>query len=340
MNIPLITKENFFSTFRDQDRPWEKDYLAMYSSQWQGITTDPDLMSIPVDDHLVHRGDGVFDAMRCVRGNIYQLEEHLQRLDRSARAISLDFPPEYDRIREMIKSVVLVGGEKDCVIRVVLSRGPGSFSTNPYDCPSSQMYVTAIRFKPISEEYRKAGVDLITSRIPMKQPFFAKIKSCNYLPNVLMKMEAIKAGCQYSVALDENGFLAEGSIENIGVLNAEGILKFPEFEMTLSGTTAKRVFRLAGALVEESVIRDVKFARILPAEAYQAREIFLTGTSLDILPVVRYDGRPIGGGVPGPMYPRLLSLLRKDMTENQDLLTKLDWGDEKERGAASVEKIK
>ncbi len=325
MDFPLITKENFFSIIRTKDRPWEKDYLAMYSSRWQGITTDPDLMCISFDDHLVHRGDGVFEAMRCVRGNIYQLEGHLQRLDRSARAISLDFPREYDRIREVIKSVVLAGDEKDCVIRVVLSRGPGSFNVNPYDCLSSQMYVNVIQFKPLSEEYRQTGVDLITSRIPMKKPFFARIKSCNYLPNVLMKMEAVKAGCQYAVALDENGFLAEGAIENIGVLNADGILKFPEFETTLSGTTAKRIFDLAGALVEEEVIRDVKFARILPEEAYQAREIFLTGTSLDILPVVRYDGRPIGGGVPGPVYPGLLSLLRKDLAENEDLLTKLDW---------------
>jgi branched-subunit amino acid aminotransferase/4-amino-4-deoxychorismate lyase len=81
--------------------------------------------------------------------------------------------------------------------------------------------------------------------------------------------------------------------------------------------------------VEENVIRGVEFAKILPAEAYQAKEIFLTGTSLDILPVVNYDGKSIGGGVPGPVYPRLLFLLRKDMTENQDLLTKLDWGEEK-----------
>ncbi|MCP4667691.1 MAG: hypothetical protein GY849_15150 [Deltaproteobacteria bacterium] len=329
MNIPLITKENFFSTFKTKDRPWEKDYLAMYSSQWQGITTDPDLMSIPVDDHLVHRGDGVFDVMRCVRGKIYQLEEHLQRLDRSAKAIALGLPPEYDRIRELIKNLVLVGGEKDCVIRLVISRGPGSFTTNPFDCPSSQLYATVIRFKPLPEKYRTAGVSLITSRIPMKTPFFATIKSCNYLPNVLMKREAVNKGCHFAVGLDEKGFLAEGSIENIGVLSADGILKFPEFETTLSGTTAKRVFQLASALVEEKVIRDVTFAWIRPEEAYQAREIFLTGTSLDILPVVSYDEKPISGGVPGPVYPRLLSLLREDMTENQDILTGLHWGDEK-----------
>jgi branched-chain amino acid aminotransferase len=148
-----------------------------------------------------------------------------------------------------------------------------------------------------------------------------------------MKMEAIKIGCQFSVALDEKGFLAEGSIENIGVLNAKGILKFPEFETTLSGTTAKRVFHLAGELVEEKIINDVMFAKIPPGEAYEAREIILTGTSIDILSVVDYDGKRIGGGVPGPVYHRLLNLLWEDMTDNQELLTTLEWGGQGVSGA-------
>lgn len=312
----------------------------MYSSQWQGVTTDPDLMAIPIDDHLVHRGDGVFDVMRCVRGKIYQLEQHLERLDRSAKAISLDVLPEYDRVREIIKELVLVGGEKDCLIRVILSRGPGSFGANPYDCPKSQMYVIVTRFKSLPDAYLRDGVSLITSQIPMKKPFFANIKSCNYLHNVLMKMEAIKAGCQYSVAVDEDGFLGEGSIENIGLLSAEGVLKFPEFEKILSGTTARRVFQLARKLVEEGVIKDVKFAKIPPQEASKAKEIFLTGTSLGIISVVSYDGGRVGLGVPGPVYSRLLSLLWEDMTENQDLLTELDWGDEEERDVASIEKLR
>ena len=182
----------------------------MYSSQWNGITTDPELMIIPVDDHLVHRGDGVFDVIRCVNGKIYQMERHLQRLERSAKAISLNPPPEYKDIRALIKHMVLIGGEKECLIRIVLSRGPGSFSTNPFDCPSSQIYVNVIRYKNLPSEYYRDGVALVTSHIPIKKSFFATIKSCNYLPNVLIKMEAIKANAQYAVALDEDGFLAEG----------------------------------------------------------------------------------------------------------------------------------
>jgi branched-chain amino acid aminotransferase len=325
MELRLITKDNFFQHPGVQNRPWQKDYLAMYSSQSGCVTTDPDLMMIPIDDHLVHRGDGVFDVIRCVRGKIYQMESHLQRLDRSAKAISLDFPPDYGRIREIIKRLVLIGGERDCLIRVTLSRGPGSFSPNPYDCPSSQTYINVIRFRALPDRYYKEGISVVTSRIPIKKSFFANIKSCNYLPNVLMKKEAIDSGCQYSIALDEQGFLAEGSTENVGVLTAKGILKFPGFGRTLSGITVNRAFQLAGELVKEKIIEGVEFAAISPEEAYQSREMFLAGTSLNLLPVVSYDGKHIGSGTPGPAYSRLLSLLWEDMTQKRELLTQIDW---------------
>lgn len=325
MQIPLIDKQNFFSCLGRGKNPWQKDYLCMYSSQWHGITIDPELMIIPIDDHLVHRGDGVFDVIRCVNGKIYQMERHLQRLERSAKAISLNPPPEYRNIRALIKQMVLIGGEKECLIRIVLSRGPGSFGTNPFDCPSSQIYVNVIRFKNLPSAFYRDGVSLVTSHIPIKKSFFATIKSCNYLPNVLIKMGAIEANAQYAVALDEDGFLAEGSIENVAVLSAEGILEFPGFERTLSGTTAERVFRLAEKLVMENIIREVKFNRISLEKSYQAREIFLTGTSINIVPVVSYDGKRIGEGCPGPVYSRLSNLLWEDMTKNRELLTEIDW---------------
>ncbi|MDY6881740.1 MAG: aminotransferase class IV [Thermodesulfobacteriota bacterium] len=282
-------------------------------------------MTIPIDDHLVHRGDGVFDVMRCIHGSIYQMEQHLQRLEHSAEAISLDVPSDYSEVRDIIKQLVLLGGEKDCVIRVVLSRGPGSFGISPQDCPTSQMYINVIRFHDLPIEYYEKGIPLVTSRIPIKKSFFANIKSCDYLPNVLIKMEALKQGCQYSVALDEEGFLAEGSTENIGVVSPDRTLKFPGLERTLSGTTVRRIFQLANVLVEEKTIKEVKFDQISPEDAYAAKEIFLTGTSLNILPVVSYDKRCIGEGVPGPVYSKLSSLLWKDMTENKEFLTPIDW---------------
>ena len=325
MKLRKISKENIFSRIGRQDRPWQEGYLSMYSSQWQGVTIDSELMMIPIDDHLVHRGDGVFDVMRCIRGRIYQMEQHLQRLQRSAEAISLDLPSDYSEVRSIVKQLVLLGGEKDCLIRVVLSRGPGSFGISPHDCPASQMYINVTRFHDLPNEYYKEGIPLVTSSIPIKKSFFANIKSCDYLPNVLMKMEALGQGCQYSVALDEEGFLAEGSTENIGVLSPDRTLKFPGLERTLSGTTVRRIFQLADVLVKEKIIKDVKFDQISPEDAYDGKEMFLTGTSLNILPVVSYDERCIGDGVPGPVYSKLSALLWKDMTENQERLAPIDW---------------
>ncbi len=325
MKLKRINKENFFSNFDSEKNTWQESYLAMYSSQWQGFVTDPALMMVPIDDHVVHRGDGVFDVMRCVNGKIYQMEAHLERLERSAKAISLGLPSDYTLVRDIIKALILEGAEKDCIVRVILSRGPGSFSTNPFDCPSSQLYVNVVRYREVPREYYQKGIPIVTSGIPIKKSFYATIKSCNYLPNVLMKMEAINEGCHYSIGLDEDGCLAEGPTENLGVLSADGILKFPGFEKTLAGTTVKRIIELARALVKEKVLKGVQFAKIPLEEAFLSSEVMLLGTSINLLPVVSFDGRRIGNGSPGPAYWKLSDLLWKDMTENEDLLTEIGW---------------
>ena len=307
----LITKQNIFSYLRK--KIWQKDYLVMYSSIFQGFTTDPDLMFIPIDDHVAHRGDGVFEVMRCINKKVYKLDEHLDRLERSAKKISLSFPPEYNRIREIINEVIKLSGEKESIIRVLISRGPGSFSVNPYDCPESCMYVNCIRYKPPPKRFYEEGVTLITSCIPIKKSFFATIKSCNYLPNVLMKMEAIQSGADFSVALDEEGFLAEGATENIAVLGNDNVLRFPKFRRTLAGITAQQVFKFAGQLVKEGLLKEVTFDDILREDAYFAKEIILTGTTIEIVPVIKYDNHIIGDGKPGPIFKRLLEILREDM---------------------------
>ena len=325
MDLKLITSENFIEALGSQKKTWHDDYLVMYSSIWKGYVTDPALMAVPADDHLVHRGDGVFDVMRCVQGRIFQMEAHLNRLERSARAVFINFPEEFHEIRELIKTLVVKGGRKDCLVRVVLSRGPGSFNANPLDCPSSQVYVNVIRYHTPPRRYYENGVSLVTSRIPIKASFFATVKSCNYLPNALMKREAVLAGHDYALALDENGFLAEGATENVGVLSAEGYLMFPGFERTLAGITVQRVAELARVLEKEGVIKGAGFGRITSEQAYQAKEFFIMGTSINVAPVREYDGRRIGDGRPGPVFSRLSQLLEKDMTENFRLLTECEW---------------
>ena len=316
MKFNRITKDNIYQMAGHQKTRWQQDYLSMYSSQWHGFTTDPDLMHVPLDDHLVHRGDGVFEVMRSIGGKVYQMDAHLQRLNRSATAIALDLPPDYREIKEIVSELISLTPHKDCVIRIIVSRGPGSFNVNPFDCPSSHLYVNTMRFREIPREYYSKGVSLITSSIPVKNTFFANIKSCNYLPNVLMKMEALNKGADFPVSIDENGYIAEGATENIGILTKDNVLKFPSTHRTLSGITAKAVLSLSMNLVEKGMIKEAKHTNITPEDAYRAKEIFLTGTSIEVLPVVSYDNNIINNGLPGPVSAELLRLLRDDMIYN------------------------
>ncbi len=311
MKNKLITKSNIFSNLKK--RQGTENYLAMYSTLFHGFTKDPDLMLIPIDDHVAHRGDGVFEVMRCINNKVYKLDEHLHRLEKSAEKISLNLPPEYNNIKSIINELISITKERDCIIRILVSRGPGSFGVNPFDCPESYMYINAIKFSAPPERYHKKGVTVITSCIPIKKSFFATIKSCNYLPNVLMKMEAIQSGVDFSIAIDEEGFLAEGATENIAVLGKDNILRFPKFEKTLAGITARQVFRFSQILVNKGILADVKFDDIPKEDAYKAKEIILTGTSIDIVPVIRYDNNIIGDGKPGPIFKQLINMLWEDM---------------------------
>jgi branched-chain amino acid aminotransferase len=295
----------------------------MYSSVLGGVVTDPFLMTIPVDDHMVHRGDGIFEAFKCVNGNIYNLTAHLERLERSARAVYLTLPASLEHITDLVIGTIRIAGTRDCLIRLFVSRGPGGFTTNPYECPSSQIYIVACNPSVYPEEQSTEGVFIKSSSIPVKKSYFATIKSCNYLPNVLMKKEAVDAGVQYTVSIDENGFLGEGSTENIGLVTPDRTLKFPRFARILKGTTVTRVAELAESLVANGKLEQVVFEDITLNEAYSGAEILLFGTTFDILAAVIFDGHAIGSGRPGEIYQLLLELLTRDIENNSALHTKV-----------------
>jgi len=321
MKLPVFSAEDLTARSAEFKRPWHENYLAMYSSIWEGIVTDPVLMTVPVDDHLVHRADGVFDAFKCVNGRAYCLDRHLRRLERSASSLGIDMPPDYERITDIIKAVVRTGGSRDVICRIIVSRGPGSFSTNPFDCPTSQLYVIAHSLKPPPPEAYEKGVAIISAEVPVKPSFYAKVKSCDYLINVMITKAAKEGGVDFAVTWDENGFLAEGSTENILLVSPEKELLIPEFDRILQGITLTRVMELAEELVLEGYLKGVKVVRIDRATAAHCLEVMLCGTSLDVLPVRKWDGRTIGQGRPGPVFRKLNEVLRHDIESNPDLLT-------------------
>jgi branched-chain amino acid aminotransferase len=184
----------------------------------------------------------------------------------------------------------------------------------------SQLYVVVTAQEPIDPRKYEKGVRLVTTSVPIKTNYFANMKNCNYLPNVLMKKEAVDRQADYAVSLDERGFLAEGSTENVGIVSKRGEFLVPRFSRILRGITVTRAMQLAGQLAGAE-LTSTSNADITPGQAYDAAEIMIFGTSVNILPVVEYDGRTIGAGRPGPIFKRLTNLMAEDAANNPEMLT-------------------
>ena len=189
--MKLITKEDYHRIIAESRQPYMDKYLSMYSTLLGGIVTDPTLMQIPLDDHLVHRGDGVFEVFYCISGAMFNLDAHMDRLERSAATLRIEMPFERAELIELIKETIRAGGERESLVRLFLSRGPGSFGVNPYDCIKSQLYIVISRPGPDFMDIHPEGARVMTSSIPVKPGMFATIKSCNYLPNVMMRLETV-----------------------------------------------------------------------------------------------------------------------------------------------------
>ncbi len=304
--------------------PYQANYLAMYSSWYGGIVTHPALMMVPIDDHLVHRGDGIFEAFKCVNRKVYALARHLDRMERSLQGPQLSLPVSRETLEKTILAAIRAANVSDCLVRLFVSRGPGGFSTSPYECPASQLYVVVTTLQMPRPEKYENGVMLMTSRIPTKSGYFANIKSCNYLPNVLMKKEAEDAGVDFTVSVDAHGALGEGSTENVGIVTKNREFLVPRFDRILRGTTVSRLLELANPLVVSGDLTRIAETDITPQQAYDAAEIMMFGTTFDVLPVVRYDGHVIGDGRPGPVFRRLLALIQEDMLHCDEMLTPVE----------------
>ena len=194
---------------------------------------------------------------------------------------------------------------------------------DPALCKGPVLYVVVYRYTARIENGKLKPARAALSTVPIKPPQFATIKTCNYLPNVLMKLEANQRGLDFVISVDENGNLGEGATENIGILTPENELLMPTPEHVLSGTTARRAIELAKRLVADGTLKAAEYRNITPNQAAQAKEIFIFGTTTDVTPVVEWEGLPVGNGKPGPVAGKLLALLKTDMTPESESLTKV-----------------
>jgi 4-amino-4-deoxychorismate lyase len=318
--LRTLSSEDVLSALRQLRTQQPVKYYAFYSSQLGGIVTDPSLMVLPFDDHMVHRGHGIFDTAGLVSGRIYDLEAHLDRFLGSAERSRLALPGSRSEMRDVIIGTVAASGRRDGSIRYWLSSGPGSFELTPSAGAEPGFFVMVFSGLSYPERWYTEGLKVMTTTYPIKPAFYAITKATNYLPNVLMQMEAKEAHVDNGVFIDESGHVGESSNMNVAFVTTDGVLRHPRFHQVLPGCTSLRLLDLAASLVGQGLLAGVEVCDIPAAEARSAREMLLLGSSIKVASVVEWDGRPIGTGRPGPVAKALFDLLEQDMRSSDRLV--------------------
>ncbi|WP_422929756.1 branched-chain-amino-acid transaminase [Singulisphaera sp. PoT] len=258
---------------------------------------------ISVYDHGLLYGDGVFEGIRAYSGRVFRLQQHVDRLYESARSIHLEIPISREEMAKAITGTLAVNNLVDAYVRVVVTRGAGSLGLDPRKTTDPQIIVIADAISLYPAELYEHGLKIITAGTQRNHPaaLNPRIKSLNYLNNILAKIEGTNAGCLEALMLNHKGEIAECTGDNIFVIR-KGEVHTPGVDAgILEGITRDAVIELAREagykVVERSMDRH---------DVYIADEVFLTGTAAEVIPVVECDGRPIGTGKPGPITKDLL----------------------------------
>lgn len=270
------------------------------------ITSKAEAM-ISVYDHGYLYGDGVFEGIRVYDGRVFKLEEHLDRLYSSARQIMLSIPLDREAMREAILHTVRATGLREAYIRPVISRGPGDLGIDPRKCPAPTVIIIVDAIQLYPREAYERGLRMITATVrrPAPDALNGRIKSLNYLNNILARIEANQAGVDEALMLTADGYVCECSADNLFVV-AGGQVWTPAPHLgLLQGVTRDVVLELARDLGIPAAERVFTLY-----DVYAAEECFLTGTGAELGPVVEIDGRQIGTGLPGPVTARLVAAFR------------------------------
>ena len=307
MAVPVYSSEEYLKKLLSIPRACAPEILAFYEHRVGGICTDATLMLAPLDDHITHRGDGVFETVKYSQGKLYLLDSHLERMQRSAAGLFLSPPCSWETIRQLAIDVTAAGKEPFGQMRILLGRGPGGFGIDPAECPEASLYLVAYRSHSKPESWFENGVKGFRTSIPAKQPYMAKLKNTNYVPNMLMIREAREKGMDAPFCFDDQGYLAESAIANLCIVDAAGVLSVPEFTQSLPGTTLLRAMELLEGTI------PIAFRHITEEEIFTAQEIILFGTGPDCVAVTSYEGKSIGDGTAGPVTRNARKLIAADI---------------------------
>lgn len=272
---------------------------------------------ISVFDHGLLYGDGCFEGIRLYEGCIFRLEQHLERLEMSARAILLKLPMSRAELSEATRETCRINGLRDGYIRLVVTRGPGKLGIDPDSCPKASVFIIADKIALYPEKYYTEGLPIITAATRRIKPdaLSPNVKSLNYLNNILAKIEAKNAGCLEAIMLNDEGYVAECTGDNIFAKCRGQWYSPPGYTGALKGITRDTVVEIGQRL--GSPVREQNLTRY---DIWNAEELFLTGTAAEIIPVIKVDGRPIGDGKPGPDTARFLREFREIVKRDGTML--------------------
>jgi len=269
-----------------------------------GQLYDRENAKISVFDHGLLYGDGVFEGIRFYGGRVFRLGEHIRRLQDSARAIALEVPMKAAEISAAVIETIRANNLNDGYVRLVITRGIGDLGLNPLLCPKATIFIIASKITLYPAACYEHGLEVVTCatrRIPHGS-LSPMVKSLNYLNNVLAKLEAQRAGAGEGLMLNEQGYVAECTGDNIFLVRDGAITTPPISSGALAGVTRAVVFEIAaemGIPISEPLMTRY--------DIYTADECFLTGTAAEVIPAVKLDGRSIGDGRPGPITRRLIT---------------------------------
>ncbi|WP_366596171.1 branched-chain-amino-acid transaminase [Bacillus pumilus] len=267
---------------------------------------------ISVYDHGFLYGDGVFEGIRVYNGNIFRMKEHLDRLYDSARSIMLNIPYSLEELTEKMIHTVERNGLKDAYIRLVVSRGAGDLGLDPNNCGRANTVIIVEPLAIFPKHLYETGIDIVTVPTRRNRPdvLSPKVKSLNYLNNILVRIEAHMAGVSEALMLNDQGYVAEGSADNVFIYKKGKLYTPPGYIGALEGITRNAIMEIAEDLGYE--VKEEPFTR---HDVYTAEEVFLTGTAAEVIAVVKVDGRTIGEGNPGVHTNKLLEQFRKRVVE-------------------------
>ncbi len=260
-------------------------------------------------------GFGLFETMRAYGGQVFRLDSHLNRLARSAEILGL--PIEALDLKGAVRDTIQANKLSDARVRITISIGEGGMVPDPSTCRQPTVLILAGHYKPYPEQVYEKGFRAVVSSIRRNsQSPLSRLKSANYLENMLAKQEARAAGVDEAICLNEKGLLAEASMSNIFLVN-DGILRTSGEESgILPGITREVVLELASQLDINTFEQDIRLD-----ELFQAQEAFLTNSLMEIMPLTEIDGKPVGSGRPGSLTKRLMveykKLVRPSRTNEQ-----------------------